>query len=164
MAVIDDGVLTPEELEALPCMPSRGRMEKGAVAVIECPQDIPCNPCQPVCPSGAIVVGEPITNIPLLKEELCNGCGLCVAPCPALAIFIVDLNHSEDEAAVSLPYEFLPLPAVGQKVEALNRRGETVHVGTVVKVQNPASFDRTAVVTVAVPRELAMEVRSIRPL
>ena len=162
MTVTDDGVLTQDELEKLPCVPSRERMEQGAVAVIECPQDIPCNPCETACPCGAIQVGEPITNIPVLREELCNGCGLCVAPCPGLAIFIVDLNHSDERAAVSLPYEFMPLPAVGEKVDALNRNGEVVNEGTVVKVQTPASFNKTAVVTVAIPREAAMEVRDIR--
>lgn len=162
MSVIEDGVLTMKELERLPCVPSGERMERRAVAVIECPQDIPCNPCQTACPKGAIVVGEPITGIPLLKEDLCDGCGLCVAPCPGQAIFIVDLNYSSEEATVSLPYEFQPLPAAGQKVEALNRRGEMVYTGTVVKVLNPRSFDRTAVVTVTVPREQAMEVRNIR--
>jgi Fe-S-cluster-containing hydrogenase component 2 len=162
MAVIEDGVLTLNELQALPCVPGPERLEKGAVAVIECPQDIPCNPCQTACPHGAIVVGEPITNIPVLKEDLCDGCGLCVAPCPGQAIFIVDMTHGAEEATVSLPYEFLPLPFKGQTVEALNRRGEAVHQGSVVKVLNPASFNRTAVVTVSVPRELAMEVRGIR--
>ncbi len=162
MTLLKDGVLTNEELEALPCVPGRERMEKGAVVVIECPQDIPCNPCEPACPKGAIVVGGPITNIPVLKEDLCDGCGLCVAPCPGQAIFVVDLNHGNDEAAVRLPYEFQPLPDKGQKVKALNRRGEAVHEGTVVQVLTPSSFDRTAVITVTVPKELAMEVRSIR--
>jgi Fe-S-cluster-containing hydrogenase component 2 len=162
MVVIIDGVLTAEELDALPCMPSPQRMARGAVAVIECSQDIPCNPCQTACPTGAILVGDPITNVPVLKEDLCNGCGLCVAPCPGLAIFIVDLNHREGEAAVSLPYEFLPLPETGDKVDALDRSGNPIHEGTIVRVQNPASFDKTAVVTVAVPKISVMEIRNIR--
>ncbi len=162
MAVIDDGVLTTEELEALPSVPGRKRMKKGTVAVIECPQDIPCNPCESACPRGAIVVGNPITNIPVLKEELCDGCGLCVAPCPGQAIFLVDLIYGKDEAAVSLPYEFLPLPQKGDEMMALNRRGEPVHRGKVVKVLIPNSFDRTAVVTISVPQELAMEIRGVR--
>ena len=107
-------------------------------------------------------MGEPITSLPVLHEEKCDGCLLCIAPCPGLAIFVLDETYSDREATVMLPYEFLPLPEKGEKVDALNRRGEVVAEGTVVRVRNPKAFDRTPVVTVAVPKELGMEVRHIR--
>ena len=162
MALQDDGVLTQEELERLPGVPSRKALAAGPVAVIECAEEIPCNPCERVCPRDAITVGEPITKLPVLDEEECDGCLACIAPCPGLAIFVVDETYSDDEATVSIPYEFVPLPEKGERVDALNRRGEVVAEGTVVGVRNPKAFDRTAVVTVAVPKELSMEVRHIR--
>ena len=162
MALEDDGVPTEEELERLPGVPSKKRRAAGPVAVIECAEEIPCNPCELVCPKGAITVGEPITSLPVLHEEKCDGCLICIAPCPGLAIFVVDETYSDREATVMLPYEFLPLPEKGEKVDALNRRGEVVAEGTVVQVRNPKAFDRTPVVTVAVPKELGMEVRHIR--
>jgi len=36
--------------------PSEIRFDKGAVAVIECIQDIPCNPCETSCRFKAIIV------------------------------------------------------------------------------------------------------------
>jgi len=161
MTLEKDGVLSPEELAELPGMPSKERLEQGAVAVIECAQEIPCNPCEKACPSGAIRVGEPITNLPTLIEDKCTGCGLCIPLCPGLAIFVVDMTYSDQEATVQLPYEFLPLPKRGETVKALDREGRVVCPARVVKVLNPKGFDHTAVITIAVPKDQAMNVRNI---
>ena len=156
------GVLSKEELASLPTMPSRKRMEKGPVAIVECPQPIPCNPCESSCKEGALTIGEDITAPPRLDEDRCTGCGLCIPACPGLAIFVVDLSYAEDRAVVRLPYEFLPLPQKGQAVEGLNRKGQMVTKGRIIKVVNPKKNDRTPVVWVAVPKKVAMDVRAIR--
>ena len=161
MTLEKDGVLSPEELAELPGMPSKERLEQGAVAVIECAQEIPCNPCEKACPTGAIRVGEPITNLPVLAADKCTGCGLCIPVCPGLAIFVVDMTYSDREATVQLPYEFLPLPEKGETVRALDREGRVVCPARVVKVLNPKKFDHTAVITIAVPKDQAMNVRNI---
>ena len=88
MTLEKDGVLSPEGLAKLPGMPSKERLEQGAVAVIECAQEIPCDPCEGACPAGAIHVGELITNLPALAADKCTGCGLCIPVCPGLAIFL----------------------------------------------------------------------------
>jgi len=157
-----NGYPSVSELKEKGKYPSDERFAKGAVAVIECLQEIPCNPCEAACPMHAITVGEPITSLPCLDEEKCIGCGKCVAMCSGQAIFIVDKTWSETEASVSFPHEYLPLPEKGQKVSAVNRGGEVVCEGTVIRVVNPASYDCTPVVTLAVPRELADEVRGMR--
>jgi Fe-S-cluster-containing hydrogenase component 2 len=162
MALLTEGCLDLTELRALPGVPSDERMEAGAVAVIECAQEIPCNPCEELCPYGAIEVGQPITNLPVLNEEQCIGCGLCIAGCPGEAIFVVDKTHSTENATVQLPYEFLPLPAKGQIVDGIGRVGQWVCEALVVRVQNPKKNDRTPVVTIEVRRDCAMEVRDIR--
>ena len=156
------GIASLAELRASPGYPSEQRLESGPVAVIECIQEIPCNPCEHACRFHAIVVGEPIINLPRLMEDRCKGCGECIPACPGLAIFLVDRAYSTDEAAVWLPYEFLPLPEVGFAVEALDRRGERVCRGTVIRVANPERNDNTAVVTVAVPKRCSDRVRSLR--
>lgn len=147
---------------SFPGYPSEERLRKGPVAVIECAQEIPCNPCETVCPFKAITVGEPIINFPKLDEKKCKGCGKCIPVCPGLAIFVVDNTFNEKEATVSLPYEFLPLPEKGEKVDALNRKGEKVCSGRVIKVIPPEKNDHTAVITVAVPQKYSGQVRNIK--
>jgi Fe-S-cluster-containing hydrogenase component 2 len=97
-----------------------------------------------------------------LDENKCVGCGICVAKCPGLAIFIVDKTHSDTQGTISFPYEYSPLPVKGQKVEAVDRSGKVVGEGTVVKVLNTKGFDRTPVVSVAVDLAQVEEVRGIK--
>lgn len=158
------GVIPLSEFKKHPSYPSEERFKKGPIAIIECVEEIPCNPCQTVCNRSVITVGEPITNLPRLidREELCNGCGQCVVICPGLAIFIVDKTFSETEAAVSLPYELLPLPQKGDRVLGIDRAGKPVCEGSVHRVQSAKAHDRTSVVTIVVPREFADEVRFFR--
>lgn len=156
------GCPSREELENSPGYPSTERVKKGPVAIIECVEEIPCDPCETACPYGAIKVGEPITNLPTLLEDECIGCGVCIAKCPGLAIFWVDLTYSKDEALVAIPYEYLPLPQPGERVEAVSREGKTVTQGRIVKVDNRKRNDRTAVIHLAVKPEFAQEVRGVR--
>ena len=160
----DTGTISKKDLEASPGYPSKEDLRKGPIAVIECTEEIPCNPCETVCKKGAIVVGEPITNLPRIDPEKCTGCGLCIPACPGLAIFLVDLTFSNSEAAISFPYEYIPLPKEGDEVEAVNRKGEVVCKGKVLKVRNPKSYDHTSVITITVPKEYVDEVRGIKRL
>lgn len=155
------GVPSLEELRSAPGVPPADRLGRGPVAVIECFQEIPCNPCEEACNRGAISIGEPITNLPRLDPDLCTGCGLCLPACPGLAIFLVDGAYSHSESLVTFPHEYLPLPAPGDRATAVNRSGEPVAEATVIRVRRTPKMDGTALVTVAVPRELAMEVRGI---
>lgn len=155
------GIPSAEELSSVP---GEERIKKGRVAVIECVQGIPCNPCEGACPFGAITVGDPITNLPVLDESKCTGCGTCVAMCPGQAIFVLNYTYSDTEAEVSFPFEYLPLPKVGDVVDAVNRGGEIVCKGTVTNVRTPAAFKKTTVVTIAVPKEYIHEVRSMKLL
>jgi len=142
-----------------PGIPSEERRKRGAVACIECFQHIPCNPCSTACPRKAISVGSEITNLPMLDEEKCNGCGICITRCPGLAIFTVD--ESGEKAKVSFPFEYVPLPKVGAKVTCTDRNGCAVCDGIVAAVRTSPAFDHTAVVTVEIPAEFSMTVRMI---
>jgi thioredoxin reductase/Fe-S-cluster-containing hydrogenase component 2 len=144
-----------------PGYPTEERFQRGPVAVIECREEIPCDPCSYSCSRGAIVVGRPMTRLPQLDAEKCSGCGLCVPDCPGLAVFVVDKTYSPLEALVQLPYEFRPLPKVGEYVDCLDRQGQKVTEGKVLKVTNPRSFDRTPVVSVVFDKRYADKVRAI---
>lgn len=162
MSLINTGYLEYEELKELQNIPSEERYKKGPVAVVECVQAIPCNPCEAACVKKAIKIGEPIINLPCVDFEKCVGCGICVAKCSGMAIFVVDKSYSETKATVAFPYEYYPLPKKDMEVKAVNRKGEEVCDGKIVKVMNPKSYDHTPVVTVEIPIEFADEVRSIK--
>ena len=143
--------------------PSLERINRGPVAVVECYQKIPCNPCETACPAGAIRVGEDINNIPARNEDRCTGCGACVAKCPGLSIMIVDGSKSQDTVEFRIPYEFLPLPKAGETVAGLDRAGQPICKAKVIRVMNPPAFDRTPVITVEVDRAYLYDFRNIRP-
>lgn len=143
-------------------IPSEERLKKGAVAIIECFQSIPCNPCQFACPRGAIKEFADINDIPKIDFDLCDGCGTCISKCPGLAIFVVDATYGAEEALVKIPYEFLPLPAKGDRVAGLNREGKEVCEAEVVRVQSAKGLDKTPIIWLSVPKDYMMEVRHIR--
>jgi Fe-S-cluster-containing hydrogenase component 2 len=130
------------------------------VAVIECFQQIPCNPCAEACPRGAITMPGSISERPVFDASKCNGCGLCVTRCPGLAIFAVDYDWSPVAALLKIPYEFAPLPVNGEVVVAIDRAGKSVGTATVQRVQQNAN--RTTVLWLAVDKTVAMDVRNIR--
>ncbi len=139
-------------------LPSKERMEKGPVVIIECVEDIPCDPCVESCKIKAIIK-ESLTTAPTVDYEKCTGCALCVALCPGLAIFVVDYSR-EDKALVYIPYEMLPAPQKGDRGDALDRSGKRIGSAEVAKVRKG---DRgTTVLGILVEKDLAMNVRSIK--
>ena len=91
-------------------------------------------------------------------------CGVCVAACPGLAITVINKGYGPSETSIDFPFEYLPLPAVGDQVEAVNRFGQVVCAGRILAVRKPEAYAGTAVVSMAVPTEFADEVRSMKRL
>jgi len=145
------GVLSTKDLK----LPSKEHLEKG-VAIIECVQEIPCDPCVASCPVNAISMKN-INALPVVDFEKCIGCGKCVGFCPGLAIFVIKIK--DDKALITLPYEFLPVPEVGDTVKALDRWGNIRCDGTVKLVLKKG---KTMVITIELRENLAMEIRNIR--
>ncbi len=152
------GVPDPDQINKI--TPSVERLKKGPVAIVECFQNIPCDPCRYACRQGAIKEFADINDLPVIDHEECNGCGLCISECPGLAIFVIDASYSEEEGLIKMPYEYLPLPEQGEEVIGIDTEGREVCSARVVKVQNTKALDRTPVVTLAVPQEHLMKVRS----
>ena len=158
------GAPSLEELKVAGRFPSEEERMKGPLAVIECIEEIPCNPCESACPQDAIHVGVPITNLPAIDYDKCIGCGICIACCPGLAICVRDYTYSSSEATISFPYEYLPIPEKGQAVKMVDRQGQVVCDGIILRVNNAPANHSTAVVTAVFPKEYYEQVISIRRL
>ena len=127
---------------------------------IDCPQEIPCNPCQFACATGAIRVAH-LTNRPETFPDKCIACDNCVAACPGQACFLVDEDWSDTEATIDFPFEFLPVLLLGELREARDNQGNTVCMGRVVEVLTRKSWHGTMVVRLAVPKEHVWKVRGM---
>jgi Fe-S-cluster-containing hydrogenase component 2 len=145
------GILSVKDLD----IPSKKQLEKG-VAVIECIQKIPCNPCVDSCKFGAIHMKD-INAPPIVDYDKCTACTQCVGICPGLAIFVIKIIN--DKALITLPYEFYPIPEINSTVKALDREGKIRSDAIVKKVRKK---EKTSVITIEVKKTLAMEIRNIK--
>jgi len=141
---------------------STERRNAGPYVVIECPEKIPCDPCVDACPNDAISMPGSIIELPQIDYDKCTGCLVCIPRCPGLAIFVVD-ETPEDHSIVYIPYEFLPRPKKGDTAKGFDHDGNERCEVTIVKVIDAKKFDRCAIVGFSAPKELAREIRAIRP-
>lgn len=151
------GIALPEQV--LSRFPKKEFLAK-AKAVIECYQDIPCNPCQTSCPFGAIHIGEDINVQPKLIVEKCTGCGICVTSCPGLAIMLA--KTEVDKAVFKIPYELLPVPKKNEIWHAVNRAGDIIGDAFIESVQSIPKQDKTYLVTVKTDLNLLYDFITIR--
>jgi len=103
--------------------------------VFFCDEEIPCNPCTTVCPSGSIVLRERRGNmldLPYFRGSDCRGCVACVAACPGLSISLVRALDAE-WCEVILPYEFEPDFAEGERRLLLDQEGGEVEEAELLK-------------------------------
>lgn len=150
------GYVSDDEIERYPGVTHK----VGVHPVMECTQNIPCNPCQDACKKGCISIGSNITSLPIVVDgSECINCGMCVASCSGQAIFLVDEDCGDGTATVTLPYEFLPLPEAGTKGKGLGRDGKAICDAEVVAVKSNKAFDKTNLLTIRVPKEYAMKAR-----
>lgn len=128
--------------------------------VIECYEEIPCNPCESVCPVGAIVVGEDINKVPVYDAALCTSCTKCISVCPGQAIMMVEMN--QDKARFKIPYEFYPFPVKNELWEGLDREGNYIADVLIISVIDTVKNDKTKVVTIEIDGKYLYDFRAIR--
>lgn len=107
-------------------------------------------------------MGKPITNLPKLDTSKCSGSGLCLSNCPGLAIYIKDYTYSENQALITFPYEFYPLPSINQIVMAVDREGKDVCEGVIVKINLNMANDHTIILSMVYPKDYFHEVISMK--
>lgn len=157
--ILKKGFVADDEIERFPGVTHM----KGIHPVIECTQNIPCNPCQDACSKKCIRIGEKITSLPAIDEEKqCVGCGMCVASCSGQSIFLVNEEYEEGFASITMPYEFLPFPVPGDKGHGLSRGGQVICDAEVLEVKSLPAFDKTTLLTIKVPADMAMKARFYR--
>lgn len=156
ISLLKQGYVDETEIERFPGV----TRTKGLHPVIECTQNIPCNPCQDACSKKCIKIGDKITALPALDEtKECSGCGMCVVACSGQAIFLIDEGFESGFASITMPYEFLPLPEIGDKGKALDRSGKEVCEAEIVSIKSNKIFDHTNLLTIKVPADMAMKAR-----
>ncbi len=141
---------------------------EGVYPVLHCYQKIPCNPCTTVCPNNLIRMNpNDIRDLPEYVgdrvEEKCTGCERCVTICPALAVTLVDHRKDPEFPTVTIPHEFLKESLhIGDRVFVLDTEGEVLGEVEVVGVRAIARNDRTILVKVKAPKEVAPRISGIR--
>lgn len=153
------GIASREMFEKL--LPSPERRKKGPYIVMECYEEIPCNPCSTSCPFHAVHM-ENINELPQCDIDTCTGCGSCVGRCPGLACFVIDETVGGGKVKITFPYEMEPLPEAGDTVEALGRDGAVVGQAEILRVLNTPKLDHTKIITMLVDEALLYDARNIR--
>ena len=152
------GVATRDMFENL--LPSSERRAKGPYIVMECYEEIPCNPCVTSCKFSAVQMEE-LNKCPHVDYEKCVGCANCVSHCPGLACFMINETVGDGKIDITFPYELKPVPAKGDIVNALDRKGAVVGKAEIVRVLSGPRMDHTNVITMRVDKELIYDARNI---
>jgi thioredoxin reductase/Fe-S-cluster-containing hydrogenase component 2 len=142
--------------------PRRVTLGEAFAPILHCTEEIPCNPCTSVCPSGAIQLRGDLGNLldPPVFDGKCTACRMCVAVCPGLAI-VLARAIDETWAEMILPHEFLPTFKVGDRIPLCDVEGAYVEDGEVLGLTQNRKY-RTWLARVRVHREEAPRIAGIR--
>jgi NADPH-dependent 2,4-dienoyl-CoA reductase/sulfur reductase-like enzyme/ferredoxin len=130
--------------------------------ILHCYQEIPCNPCISVCPSGAIKLQDALNSIMDLPyfDGDCSRCGQCIAVCPGLAISVAKKLYGEF-AEVILPHEFIPNFNANDFITLTDTEGNYLEKGEVMRINYSKKY-KTNLITLKVSLENAAKIAGIR--
>ena len=176
-AAVDSYLVANQEFRCRETPNGEATSAGGVFPVLHCSQEIPCNPCASVCPQGLIRIADAdLRRLPqFVANEMrssCIGCERCVVVCPGLAITLVDWRpHPEssqtstraEQALVTIPFEFERARLnAGDKVTVVSSVGTVLGVAPVFDVRALPQNDRTLLVRVNAPREIAQCIAGVR--
>ncbi len=141
--------------------------------VFFCTEEIPCNPCATVCPSGSIRLRPRrgnLMDLPYFEGPSCKGCAACVAACPGLAVSLVR-RLDEGWAEVVLPFEFPADFPEGSRLPVLDQAGRFLEEAELLRKVYNRKY-RTWILTLKVslpnaPKAIGIRVQpeeAVRPL
>jgi Fe-S-cluster-containing hydrogenase component 2 len=151
------GYFSEEELKQH--VPPKELLKKKKAAIVECLQQIPCNACLDACKSEAVSKAD-INDPPKVDWGKCNSCLQCIRECPGLAMFVLSIK--EGKAQISIPWEMPYVPKKDEVVDVLNRKGEKIGTGKIVRVIPPIKDNKTWIVTFETDEGLIMKARNFR--
>jgi len=127
---------------------------KDVYPVINCAQEIPCNPCTEACVLQSIKIkDETMMGQPKFDGD-CLGCCRCVALCPGLAITLVDKKYDKTKktARVVLPWE-MPDDTIkiGQKIISTGIEGKEIGIGKIIAIKKAEWQNKRRLVSIEVP-------------
>jgi sarcosine oxidase, subunit alpha len=132
------------------------------IPILHCYQEIPCNPCISVCPSGAIKLQDAlgsIMDLPYFDGE-CTRCGQCIAVCPGLAVSVAKKLYG-DFAEVILPHEFIPNFSANDFIPLTDNVGNYLEKGEVIRINYSKKY-KTHLISLKVSLENATKIAGIR--
>jgi ferredoxin len=133
------------------------------IASIECFEEIPCNICQTVCPTSAILIGKvPRSKTAILNEAACIACGICVSSCPSSAISMFKEEETKSTSPLTLPWKGSKNWTLGEYAVITNRRGESLGSARVTAILPSEPPSETHLVQVEVPSHLIWEARGLK--
>lgn len=133
--------------------------KKRLIASIECFEEIPCRACQLACPEQAIQIGRIPRELPVLTESKCTSCGICVSACPSGVVSMVNEDPEKSTSKLVLPWRGKRAWKVGEFASLLNRRGDVLGSGRVMRVDDTKVPHQ---VELEVPTHLLWEARALR--
>ncbi len=134
---------------------------KREVASVECFEEIACDRCARACPTQAINIGKvprPL-DLPVLREELCTGCGICLEVCPSQSIVMMKEPENHPMATLVFPWRGRHTWKQGEFAPLVNRRGDFLANGRVIGF---IELEGSLLIRVEVPSHLAWDARALR--
>lgn len=141
-------------------------MDAGALPVIHCSQEIPCDPCRALCINGLITLdSSDIRGLPVFvgNNYSCAACERCVAGCPGLAITLVDYRQNAENPVISIAYEFGKEKILtSDLVTVIDTDGNELGDVEVVNVHHIPENQSTYVVQVQAPANIARRIAGLK--